>query len=191
LYFTESLYSIRFNSSKLVVQQVGQLIAQAPYLVEAPNRDSVANAINKCIDAATQGNAKAFAQEMCLSLTVPRDWRIGKALPQLNKLLRVCYRLSISLIDIYLGNLKIDSPIILKELPLSEQYSKTNRSFDADKVREFLELHFETNPPQSLKQLAFQIGYDPADLYRYFPDLCHQISTRYKLHNKSSFKPRV
>jgi TniQ len=174
-----------------VVSQVGELIAQAPYLVEAPNRDSVANAINKCIDAATDGNAKAFAQEMCLSLTVPRDWRIGKALPQLNKLLRVCYRLSISLIDIYLGNLKIDSPIILKELPFSEQYSKTNRSFDADKVREFLELHFETNPPQSLKQLAFQIGYDPADLYRYFPDLCHQISTRYKLHNKSSFKPRV
>lgn len=174
-----------------VVKQVGELIAQAPYLVEAPNRDSVANAINKCIDAATKGNVKAFAESMCLSLTVPRDWRIGKALPQLNKLLRVCYRLSISLIDIYLGNLKIDSPIVLKELPLSEQYSQTNRSFDANKVREFLELHFESKPPQSLKQLAFQIGYDSADLYRHFPDLCRQISARYKLHNKSSFKRRV
>ncbi|GAB1540693.1 TniQ family protein [Scytonema sp. NUACC21] len=174
-----------------VAQQVGELIAQAVYLIESPSRESVAPAINQCIEVATLGNAKAFAQEMYLSLTVPRDWRIGKALPQLNLILRVCYRLSISLIDIYLGRLKIEHPIVLKELPLSEQYSKTNRSFDADKVREFLELHQESSPPQSLKQLAFKIGYDPADLYRHFPDLCRQISARYKLHNKSSFKPRV
>lgn len=174
-----------------VAQQVGELIAQAAYLIESPSRESVASAINQCIEVATIGNAKAFAEEMYLSLSVPRDWRVGKALPQLNLLLRVCYRLSISLIDIYLGQLKIARPIVLKELPLSEQYSKTNRSFDADKVREFLELHQESLPPQSLKQLAFKIGYDPADLYRHFPDLCHQISARYKLHNKSSFKPHV
>ena len=46
-------------------------------------------------------------------------------------------------------NLTINSPIVLKELPLSEQYSKTNRSFDANKVREFLELHKESTPAQS------------------------------------------
>jgi len=174
-----------------VAQQVGELIAQAPYLIEPLNRESVADAINKCIDAVFQGNAKAFASEMYLSLTVPRDWRVGKALPQLNKLLRVCYRLSISLLDIYLGTLKVDSSITLKELPLSEQYSHTNRSFDLDKVREFLELHQESSPPQSLKQLAFKIGYDAADLSRHLPDLCRQISARYKLHNKSSFTSRV
>jgi len=143
-----------------VAQQVGELIAQAPYLIEPLNRESVADAINKCIDAVSKGNAKTFASEMYLSLTVKRDWRIGKALPQLNKLLRVCYRLSISLLDIYLGNLEIDSSISLKELPLSEQYSQTNRSFDVDKVRGFLELHRESSPPQSLKQLAFKIGYE-------------------------------
>ncbi len=143
-----------------VAQQVGELIAQAPYLIEPLNRESVADAINKCIVAVSKGNAKTFASEMYLSLTVPRDWRVGKALPQLNKLLRVCYRLSISLLDIYLGNLEVDSSIALKELPLSEQYSQTNRSFDVDKVREFLELHQESSPPQSLKQLAFKIGYE-------------------------------
>ena len=174
-----------------VAQQVGELISQAPYLIEPPNRELVAQAINKCINIVTKGNAKAFAEQMYLSRTVPRDWRLGNALPQLSKLLRVCYRLSISLIDIYLGNLNIDCPIILKDLPLSEQYSKTNRPFDADKVRQFLELHKESFPPQSLKQLAFKIGYDPADLYRHFPDLCRQISARYKLHNKSCLKPRV
>lgn len=179
------------NWQHFVAQQVGELIAIAPYLIELPHKESVARAINLCIDVATQGNAKAFAQEMYLSLTVPRDWRVGKALPQLDKILRVCYRLSISLIDIYLDKLKIEDLIVLRDLPLSEQYSKTNRSFDANEVREFLEKHKEFLPPQSLKQLASKIGYDPADLYRHFPDLCRQISARYKLYNKSSFKPRV
>lgn len=174
-----------------IAQQVGLLIAQSPYLIEPPKREYVALAIDKCIEVATIGNAKAFASEMYLSSTVPRDWRVGNSLPQLDKLLRVCYRLSISLIDIYLGKLKIDNSIVLKELPLSEQYFKTNRPFDTDKVREFLEQHKESLPPQSLKQLAFKIGYDSRDLYKYFPDLCHEISARYKLHNKSSFQRRV
>lgn len=128
---------------------------------------------------------------MFLSSTVPRDWRVGNALPQLDKLLRVCYRLSISLIDIYLGKLKIDDLIVLKELPLSEQYFKTNRPFDLQKVREFLESHKKLNPPRPLKELAAKIGYDSKDLYRYLPDLCHEISARYKLYNKTSFKRRV
>ena len=174
-----------------VAKQVGELIAQTPYLVEPPLPESVAKAIDKCINIATNGNASAFAKQMYLSKTVPRDWRIGKALPRLNKLLRVCYRLSISLIDIYLDNVDINHSIALRDLPLCEQYFKTNRPFDADKVREFLEQHKESTPPQSLKQLALKIGYDPADLYRHFPDLCRQISKRYKLHNKSNFKPRV
>jgi TniQ len=174
-----------------VAQQVGELIAQTPYLIEPPLPESVAIAIDKCIHVVTNGNAKAFAEQMYLSQTVPRDWCVGKALPQLNKLLRVCYRLSISLIDIYLGKLNIDNSIVLRDLPLSEQYFKTNRPFDVDKVREFLEIHKESTPPQSLKQLAFKIGYDPADLYRHLPDLCRQISKRYKLHNKSCLKPRV
>ncbi|AKG20682.1 TniQ family protein [Calothrix sp. 336/3] len=174
-----------------IAQQVGLLIANTPYLIEIPKREFVAIAIDKCIEVLTKGNAKAFAQEMFLSSTVPRDWRVGNALPQLDKLLRVCYRLSIPLIDIYLGQLKLDAPIYLKELPLSEQYFKTNRPFDAQMVQEFLEQHQESFPPQSLKELALQIGYDSRDLYKYFPDLCHEISTRYKLYKPKSSKPHV
>jgi TnsA endonuclease N terminal len=187
----QSSHNLDLEWHNFVAQQVGLLISQTPYLIELPSREAVAKSINKCIEVATQGKNNAFASFMYLSQTVPRDWRKGIALPQLNLLLRVCYRLSISLLDIYLGNLKIDSSTVLKELPLCERYSKTNRPFDADRVREFLEQHQESLPPQSLKQLAFKIGYDPADLYRHFPDLCRQISARYKLHNKSCLKPRV
>jgi TniQ len=188
---SHSLNNQDMGWQNFIAQQVGLLIANAPYLIETPKREFVALAIDKCIEVITKGNSKAFAKEMFLSSTVPGDWRVGNALPQLDKLLRVCYRLSISLIDIYLGKLEIDNPIVLKELPLSEQYFKTNRPFDTEKVRAFLEEHKELNPPQPLKELAFKIGYDSKDLYRYLPDLCHEISTRYKLYKKSTFKRRV
>ncbi len=128
---------------------------------------------------------------MCLSSTVPRDWRTGHALPQLNLLVRVCYRLSVSLIDVYLNNLTINNPVVLKELPSCQQHSKTNRSFDSMKVRDSLQTTLSSEQPLSLRQVAAELGYDPADLYRHFPDLCRQISARYKLHAKSMFNPHV
>jgi hypothetical protein len=168
--------------------EVGKMLSHAPFLFELPQKETVAASIDLCIQKATLGNNQDFASKFYLSATVPRDWRTGNALPQLNLLLRVCYRISISLIDIYLGNLVIQNHVSFKDLPDSQQKIKTNRHFDAPKVKEFLELHQDSEPPLSLRQIAAHLGYDPADLNRHFPDLCHQISARYKLHNK--FSPR-
>jgi hypothetical protein len=173
------------------VHEVGKLLAYAPFLIELPQKETVANSIDLCIQKATLGNAKAFASTMYLSSTVPRDWRTGHSLPQLNLLLRVCYRLSISLIDIYLGKVTIDDPIVFKDLPNSQQQRKTNRTFNPTKVREFLEIQKDSEPPLSLREVAARIGYDPSDLYRHFPDLCRQISARYKLYSKFPSRPSV
>lgn len=174
-----------------VIQELGQLLVHTPYLIEPPQKEQLASNIDVCIQAATLGNAKAFANSLYLSPTVPRDWRTGNALPQLNLLLRVCYRLSISLVDIYSRPLIITHPILFKELPSCQQFFKTNRSFDSAKVKDFLEIHKNSVPPLSLRKLASMIGYDPADLYRHFPDLCRQISARYKLHTKFPLPTRI
>lgn len=174
-----------------VVHQVGEILAYAPYLIQPPQKEKLASAIDLCINSATGGKNTAFADLMCLSSSVPRDWRTGHALPQLNLLLRVCYRFSIPLLDFFTGNVTINEPIVLKELPLCQQHSKTNRSFDPVKVEEFLMGALSSSPPKSLRQVASEVGYDPADLYRNFPDLCRQISASYKSHSKSMFNPYV
>jgi hypothetical protein len=130
-------------------------------------------------------NNTAFADLMCLSSTVPRDWRNGNALPQLNLLLRVCYRLSISLLNFLTGDVIINQPLLLKDLPLCQQYKKHNRPLDLIKIQESLEKAFFSSPPQTVGQVAQAIDYDKSELYRYFPDLCRKISARYKLYKNS------
>lgn len=48
-----------------------------------------------------------------------------------------------------------------------------------------LEAALSLEPPQSLRQVAATIGYDPGDISRFFPDLCHQISARYRLYRQT------
>jgi len=169
-----------------VGQQIGDILANAPYLMQIPQKQKLANAIDLCIVSYFQGKAKIFADLMFLSPTVPSDWRSGRALPVLNLLLRVCYRLSISLLDFLTGNVTISPQFVLKELPLCQQYYKTNRPFDLIQIKELLETALSEFPPKSLRQVASAIKYDRTDLYRYLPDLCHQINLRYKLYKKST-----
>ncbi len=168
-----------------VVQSVGKILEQAPFLESVPARENLAFCIDLCIQKATNGNAKAFADLMYLSASVPGEWRCGQALAQLGLLLRVCWCLSIPLVDFLTGRVVIEQPLSLKVLPRTQQRRKTNRRFDALKVQMFLEAALSFEPPQSLRQVAATIGYDPGDISRFFPDLCHQISARYRLYRQA------
>jgi TniQ len=168
-----------------VIQEISNILASAPYLMQVPQKDKIAAGIDLCISSYANGQAKAFADLMYLSSTVPSDWRYGRALPALTSLLRVCYRLSISLIDFLTGNVKIDKKEILKELPLCQQQRKTNRPFDLSKVENLLLIALSESPPKSIKHVASEMGYDLPSLYRHFPNLCHEISVRYKSYKTS------
>ncbi|MBD2772626.1 TniQ family protein [Iningainema tapete] len=172
-------------------QQIGSILANAPYLIQLPCLDKLANAIDFCIQTYGRGNASYFAEQMFLSPTVPLDWRQGRTLPSLNLLLRVCYRLSIPLIDILTGNVKVLEPQALKELPLCQQQRKTNRPFTLNTVQQLLENALIEEPPKSVMEVAAAISYHKTELYRHFPDLCRQITTRYKLYRYQSQRERV
>ncbi|MBE9127722.1 MULTISPECIES: TniQ family protein [unclassified Coleofasciculus] len=167
-----------------VVYSVGKILELAPALKSPPPRENLALAIDLCIQEATNGNAKAFADLMYLSASVPGEWRCGQALAQLGLLLRVCWCLSIPLEDVLTGQVVKHQPLSLKVLPITQQRRKTNRRFDAVKVQTFLEAALSFEPPQSLRQVAATLGYDPGDISRFFPDLCHQISARYRLYKQ-------
>lgn len=167
-----------------VVQSVGQILAQAPLVKPPPVRENLAFCIDLCIKEATNNNAKRFADLIYLSSSVPREWRSGQALAQLGLLLRVCWCFSLPLLDVLTGQVVIVQPLSLKVLPIALQRKKTNRRFDAVKVQTFLETALCFEPPQSLRQVAATIGYDPGDISRFFPDLCHQISARYRFYRQ-------
>jgi hypothetical protein len=173
------------------LRRIGSILANAPYLIQLPSKDKLANAIDLIIQTYAHANASYFAEQMFLSPTVPLDWRRGRALPSLNLILRVCYRLSIPLIDILTGNVKEIELQASKELPLCQQQRKNNRPFNLNSVQKLLENALIEEPPKSVMEVAAAISYDKTELYRHFPDLCRQITTRYKLYRNQTQRKRV
>jgi hypothetical protein len=168
-----------------VVQQIGEILAAAPTLESLPKRENLQDGIVLCINSTTNGNTRAFTDLMYLGSTVRAEWRNGHHIPQLEKLLRICYRLSIPLLNFLTGKVTIHQPLILNPLPICQQFKQTHRPFDPNKMQQFLQESLKSEPPQSVYQLAAVIQYDPGDLYKCFPDLCQRISARYKSYKKS------
>lgn len=188
---SDALTTVDWEWQTFVVHSVGEILAAAPKLPRTPARENLATGIDLCIKSATDGNARAFADLICLSNSVPGEWRTAQALPQLGLLLRVCWCLSIPLLDFLMGKVVIHQPLSFRALPPCQQKRKINRRFDCTKVLSCLETALKEEPPQSMRQVAAAIGYDPGDISRFFPDLCHQISARYKQYKQATRKPRV
>ncbi|MBE9229916.1 TniQ family protein [Phormidium sp. LEGE 05292] len=163
-----------------VHQNLAQLLAAAPSLPSPVPRENIARGVNLCINAVTGGNAKAFADLLCYSASVPGEWRRGNALPQLDLLFRLCYCLQIPLLEFLTGKVVLDQPVSLIPLPPHQSTRKKYRPFDSALVQSLLEAALQKDPPKTMRQVALDIGYDPGDLFKYFPDLCRAISQRYK-----------
>ena len=163
-----------------VVKNVQELLVAAPTFASPPPRENIALGMKLCIDAVTGGNAKAFADKLYYSASVPGEWRRGNALPQLDLLFRLCYCLQVPLLKFLTGEVVLDEPVSLIPLPEHQSMRKKYRPFDSIRVQGLLEAALQQSPPKTMRQVALDIGYDPGDLSKYFPDLCRAISQRYK-----------
>lgn len=163
-----------------VVKNLAELLVAAPTFASPPPRENIARGMKLCIDAVTRGNAKAFADKLCYSASVPGEWRRGNALPQLDLLFRLCYCLEVPLLKFLTGEVVLDEPVSLIPLPEHQSMRKKYRPFDGARVQGLLEAALQQSPPKTMRQVALEIGYDPGDLSKYFPDLCRAISVRYK-----------
>jgi hypothetical protein len=82
-----------------IAENIGGLIAAAPHFSSPLSKENVAQVIRTATDIVTKGNIAAFAGLLGIPKNTLWMWHTGKALPQLNVLLRICYRLEISLVD--------------------------------------------------------------------------------------------
>ncbi|MDT5063350.1 MAG: hypothetical protein QOH63_3809 [Acidobacteriota bacterium] len=131
-----------------------------------------------------------------MALDVPRGtlykWKTGRNLPHLNWLLQLCCLMKVRLIDILCREVTIDEAaesIIRLESAVAKQngYKQRYNLIDHDRTEKLLLVALNEFPPQSLKQVALQIGYSSFRLKVRFPQLCKTISTRYKHHITTPF----
>ena len=109
---------------------------------------------------------------------------LGRVKPKLKILWKICSRLNISLLDLLVGTGNEDSLerrhlVFCRDIPFPKEITPW------DKVESSLQSSLLECQPPPMEAVARRMGYHPPKVKRHFPDLCEQISSRYKEHLKT------
>ena len=162
---------------------VGDLIANAPSIMNMLERENVTLAIKTLSERITQGNISYLAHRLGLSAETMNRWQRGADIPQLAQLLQLSFSVGLSLLQIL--TIESTSSHVLSTT-LANKYSSIikkgrHKGLNPNELRESLEKALLENPPLSLKEVALRLGYRSSKyLSRYFPDFRRAISERYK-----------
>jgi DNA-binding XRE family transcriptional regulator len=104
-----------------VARALGELLAAAPQITCPPGRDHLAETIRICVDRFCSRNASTLARLMHVGREAVSKWQREKSRPRLALLLRMAYRLGISLLDLLLGCPSfVASQGFLRDAPVEE-----------------------------------------------------------------------
>jgi transcriptional regulator with XRE-family HTH domain len=167
-----------------VEQAAGDLLAAAPNLTSIPCQELISAVISAHVYGTMGGNFSEFARRVQFHRRTVWEWAQGSQLPQLDALLQICSYFGITPVHLLIGN--------IREVAHAHQNSVGNKSstghsckqlrrFETEKLQDALEqaLRSEGYPPPSMREVAQSLNYDQSHLRKYFPDLCHAISTKY------------
>lgn len=167
----------------MAVKQVGELISAAPALLDHPRKAVIAKSITRCIEASPFKNENEFARNLKIPQPTLNDWRIGNHVPQLDRILRVCFIAGASLLDFIFGRLpEVHTP----QPPLSNEAVKQRirsrprlprRWTEAEykKARGALEAALVESPPPSMVEIARRLDRSASTLQMRFTELCRKI----------------
>lgn len=169
---------------------VGELISAVQSFESAPSKENITKSLNLVIDKVAENNAAAFSR----LIGVPKNslwmWQSTNTLPELNILLKICYKLEISLVEFLTPkNLvtKSFTKISQKYLQLSHKPRVSPKAFDQFQVKDALLAILAGNeePPPTMKEVAKRLGYHTRTISRHFPDLCSAISAKCRDYKKA------
>jgi transcriptional regulator with XRE-family HTH domain len=173
-----------------IVEVIGELISSTLSFNSPPAKEEIAKSLSLVINAVTNGNIAEFARLMGIPKNTLWMWQTGKALPVLDILLKICYRLEISLLDLLKPEqlaAKSFTKISHQTIRRSPTVRSSPKSFDANQVQNALLtiLESENEPPLAMEEVAKHLGYNRRTIFRYFPDLSRAISAKYRSYGKA------
>lgn len=178
----------QWNWQIWIAQAAGDLVANNLNLSVSPHRSHIPDLITSYREEKIC-SLQDLAESLQLARRTLNAWQLGKQVPQLESLMRLCYCCGVSPYGLLtmqrerfgLGKLTIRS------LPDETNSSKRSRSrFDDAGIRQALEsaLVSEEQPPPSMRSIAKRLKYSPKELREHFPELSRAISDRYKSYQK-------
>jgi hypothetical protein len=180
-----------------IADAAGELLAAAPGLPAAPEREDIARSISTCIERITGGSINKLAHRLKLSYVTIRDWKWQVQMMKLGTLPEVCYCLGIPPSSFLSGKVlaTVDPDSISLRMPrkVRPKPRKPFKRLDIDHMRRTLEevLVGDEEPPPSVREVGRRLGYDHSYLRKYFPELCRAISAQYKNYRRDRREERL
>jgi len=186
--------TISFSENELkwklwVANSIGELLAAAPILDTSSSKYLVSESLKTYVNITANGNIAEFARRIQIPRNTVWLWCEGKNQPQLEALLKICYCLNTSLLELLTQQL-LEAQIPSRQAPVVTRTTTRAEAKTIDlalpgKSLERILLN-HVCPPPSMEEVAKRLNLDRRTILRHFPEICHAISAKYTLYRKAA-----
>jgi hypothetical protein len=146
-----------FNWQKFVTDNVKKLLAVMPKLNANMRSEVIPESLRVCVDRTTGGNNSQFATLIGKPLVTFYGWSSGKIRAPLPELLRICYCLNLSLLDLLGGADDLKSRIEWQvrkptDIPDVIIVFRRHKQFNRSKAKDDLKKTLKLTPPISMAE---------------------------------------
>jgi transcriptional regulator with XRE-family HTH domain len=176
-----------------VTEALGTLVGQLPLLEDYPRRERIQLAVNHAVERLAEGNISTFARLLDLPRNTVENWCQGKRIPEMDMLLRLCYRLKLSLNEMLFQETETLQPPLRNSIPEVRFQSRKRTTIDKEQIFHLLEeaAGRAEDPPSSLQEVGQRLGYQPTTLYKINSVACHTIAERYMAYRRQLREKRL
>jgi hypothetical protein len=167
-------------------RSAGELLASAPNL-QTPVRSHVVKSLRYCIDKYGWGRTNCFISRFKMSEALLRSWLLDKAIPALEAILQLTYKMDVSLLSFLCGNLDPESQSLREEDKDKDRGTRkpiTDSPLLPEAVKIILAAAASSEEHPSLQRLVELTGWHRSSLQLYFPDLCTIILINHSDHHR-------
>lgn len=176
-----------------ITDALGTVIAHLHSAQDNPRRERIRMVVNQAVERLADGNIAAFARLLDLSRNTVENWCQGKRIPEMDMLLRLCYRLNLSLNEVLFQ--EAETLQLCLRNPIPEACFQSRKRFAIDKERIFHLLEEAAvraeDPPPSLQEVGQRLGYQPTTLYKINRVACHMIAKRHTAYRRQLREKRL
>lgn len=165
-----------------VADTLGAVLALLPPRSAWPERERIRQVVTVALHHISAGELVPFARALGMSRGMVEYWYQGEHLPEMEMLLRVCFRLGLSLSECLFHEINTLRPHLSNAEFLAPVATKKRPILQVEIVYQALELAAATDeqPPPTLLMVTRHTGHALPMLYRIHPSACRAIVARYK-----------
>ena len=178
--------SIQLHEQRWIAESIGELVARAPGLSNSLSPISIDENVEDLINRLIKGDGPNVADLIGVRKKIVSFWHGGRRIPRLEFILKLCYRLDLSVADFLtamIGRLNCGTQIEETQLQNLKVPAKRKAvaAWEAN-VRRVLEASLLEEPPPSPPEIAERLGYaSTRPLYDKYGELFRRIVARYRM----------